>query len=357
MSGLHPSRRQFLAGLAGVGAGAILTRELPAQSGGGNARRLDLHHHFGSPRWVKRAAEIGRQGWQQFQDYSPAKVIEAMDKAEVATAFLSNTTPGIWYGTDFSVERHEAIAMARDMNEYAAKSMSDYKGRFGLFTVLPLPDIDASLKEIEYGLDTLKADGVGLMTNFGGIYIGDKRFEPILAELNRRNALVYSHPTDSPCCRNIQPNVGGGTIEWQTDTTRAIASMIQGGQNNPSAATRFPNVRFSWSHAGGTIIGLIGRFFGTVNSWQTLSKTPEPNSSLYHLRRFYYDVALSTNPITLQALKQLVGAEQIVFGSDYPFGGGIVSTVEGLQHCGFTAQELRGIDRENALKILPKYRS
>ncbi len=129
-----------------------------------------------------------------------------MDAAGVATAFLSCTEPGVWFGDDFAQERQEAIALSRDMNDYGARMTSDYKGSFGLFAVLPLPDIDASLREIEYAFDTLRADGVGLLTSYGAIWLGDPVLQPVFDELNRRNAVVYTHPTDATCCHALLPN-------------------------------------------------------------------------------------------------------------------------------------------------------
>jgi predicted TIM-barrel fold metal-dependent hydrolase len=234
--------------------------------------------------------------------------------------------------------------------------MADYKGRFGLFAVLPLPDIDASLKEIEYAFDTLNADGVGLLTSYGNIWLGDDRLRPVFDELNRRNAVVYSHPTDASCCHALLPNTSPGTIEWQTDTARAIFNVINDSGGTTSMATRYPNIRFVWSHAGGTLIGLMNRFVGSANlTPQALARTPAPNSRLHHLRRFYYDTAQSTNPLQMTALKGLVGAGRIVFGADYPYST-IVNHVEELKTVGFSAEELRGIDRDNAVRILPKYR-
>ena len=224
------NRREFITGLGLAGAAAFLPdRVLRGQTAAvtsGNPRRLDMHHHFGSPRWIRRATEIKRQGWEPFQDYSPAKAVEAMDKAGIATAFVSCTEPGIWFGDDFRIERHAAIELARDMNEYGARMMSDYKGRFGLFAVLPLPDVEASLKEIEYAFDTLHSDGVGLLTSYGDIWLGDARLQPVFDELNRRNAVVYTHPTDATCCHSLA-KANPLTLEWFTDTARSILSLIQ----------------------------------------------------------------------------------------------------------------------------------
>jgi 6-methylsalicylate decarboxylase len=363
------NRRHFLAGLAALGAAAFspdailrARGQTPATGGG----RLDLHHHFGSPRWTKRHAEAKRQGWETFQDYSPTKAIEAMDRAGIQTAFLSMTTPGIWFGDDFAAERQEAIALARDVNDYGARMARDYTGRFGLFAVLPLPDIDASLKEIEYAFDTLKADGVGLLTSYGDVWLGDRRLQPVFDELNRRRAIVYTHPTDASCCHGLA-NANPSVVEWFTDTARSILSLIQEppgaagrgrGTAAPSMATRYANTTFIWSHGGGALVGTT-RVVGTVGA-EALSGTPAPDSRLHHIRRFYYDTAGAANPIVMPALKRLLGGtSHIVYGTDYPFGGqdGPRNIVTGMTTVGFTADELRGVDRENALGLLPRYRS
>jgi 6-methylsalicylate decarboxylase len=290
-----------------------------------------------------------------------------MDRAGVATAVVSCTERGVWFGDDFEQERPQAIRLAREVNEFGAKMMSDYKGRFGLFAVLPLPDIDASLREIEYAFDTLKADGVGLLTNYSNHWLGDKAFQPVFDELNRRNAVVYSHPTDGPCCHHIMPDGGTrvvhdaaeGAVDWFTDTTRSIYSLINDGTPDApktSMATRYANIRFIWSHAGGSLLGFAGRFLGSPPDHPVdFAAAPRPNSRLYHLRRFYYDTANSANPVEMHALKEFVGISQIVFGSDFPYWT-LENMTGGLQKCGFSPAELRAINRENALRILPKFK-
>lgn len=356
-------RRRLLTCLGGAGAATVLPGlKAGAQAATApNPRRLDLHHHYGSPRWIKRVAEVKRQGWDTFQGYSPAKAIEGMDRAGIETAFVSCTEPGIWYGDDFRIERDEAISMARDMNDYGARMMTDYKGRFGLFAVLPLPDIDASLKEIAYALDVLKADGFGLLTSYGDMWLGDKRLEPVMDELNRRSAVVYVHPTDAACCHNLG-GMNVSTLEWFTDTARSINSLVSRRAGSPAdmpdelarPASRYPNIKFIWSHGGGTLIGST-RITGNVTEAQ-LAGTPAPHTPLAHVRRYYYDTAALSNSIIMQALKKLLGGtSHIVFGTDYPYGN-IASFAQVLPTVGFTEAELRGVDRENALAILPKYR-
>jgi predicted TIM-barrel fold metal-dependent hydrolase len=340
------SRRTILA----WGAGACLR----AQASG--PRIIDCHHHFVSPAFLK--ALTAKQGHKTpgftsyfplglWQNYSPARDIELMDKQGVATAMLSVTSPGVYFG-----DRDEARSLAREMNEYGAKMAADNKGRFGLFALLPLPLIDESLREIEYAFDTLKADGVGILTSYGNHWLGDAMFQPVLDELNRRKAVVYTHPIDAPCCQDLWPDINPTTLEFPTDTARTILSLL-----TSNAATRHADVRFIFSHGGGTMPAVIGRLgiggADTLNG--VLSRPADPNSRLYQLRRFYYDTAMSTNVVQMQALKTIAGVSQIVFGTDYPFGGDAAKHRQGLESCGLSADELAGIERGNAAKFLPKY--
>ena len=350
-------RRDFLAA-AGVAGAAIAGAPL-LRGQGANPRVIDCHHHFTAPGYIKAlGAKQGqyRQGFTPYfnlgvlTSYSPAKDIELMDQEGVAACMLSCTTPGIWFG-----DPAESAALAREMNEFGAKMVSDYKGRFGLFALVPLPTIDASLKEIEYALDTLKADGVGLMTSYGDRWLGDPTLRPVFDELNRRKAVVYTHPIDAPCCSGMMPGVNPTTIEYNTDTARTIFSLISGTPQD-AAATRYPDIKFIFSHAGGTMTSLIERFGvgapDTIND--NLAGTAAPNSRLYHLRRFYYDTAQSVNVVQMRGLKIVAGASQIVFGTDYPFVTA-ARTLSGLVKCGFSASELQGIYRGTAAKLLPKY--
>src|SRR5580700_9740214 len=235
-----PRRRDFLTGLAALGAGALL----PAGSSAQSARVIDCHHHFVSQAFLKAlTTKQGHktEGFTSFfplglwKDYSPAKDIESMDRDGVATALISCTAPGVWFGNP-----DEARVLARELNEYGAKMVSDYKGRYGLLAVLPIPRVDESLKEIEYAFDTLKADGVGILTSYGNHWLGDPAFQPIFDELNRRKAVVYTHPIDAPCCQDISlAGVTPTTLEFPTDTTRAILSLIASAPNATSQATRY----------------------------------------------------------------------------------------------------------------------
>ncbi len=342
-------RREFLSAVAAIGANALLPGMQaigPSQSLT-RALRIDVHHHFASPSWISMVNTKQTQGYQTWQNYSPAKSIEDMDRGGVAASLISITTPGIWFGN-----MEETRRLARQENEYGARVVSEHKNRFGLLAVLPLPDVEASLREIEYAFDTLKAKGVGLLSNWGDKWLGDAAFQPVLDELNRRKAIVYTHGAAPSCCGgNFIPNVPEITVEYNTDVSRAIVSLISSG-----VANRTPEIRYIMSHGGGTITALAGRFLGSEASADNLAKPAGINSRLYHLRRFYYDTAVSTNPINMQALKMLVGANRIVFGTDYPFGNS-ANTAAALQQIGLPTVELRDIDGNNVLKILPGFGS
>jgi 6-methylsalicylate decarboxylase len=165
------SRRRFLGAMAAASAASLLPRTLLSQPA---ARRIDVHQHFVSPSYysmltARNSPAAPVPGFAAWKDYSPARVIEQLDQLGIATAMMSMTAPGVWFG-----DVQEARKLAREMNEYAAARMvGDHKGRFGLFAVLPLPDVEGSLREIEYALDTLKADGIGVLTSYGNAWLGD----------------------------------------------------------------------------------------------------------------------------------------------------------------------------------------
>jgi predicted TIM-barrel fold metal-dependent hydrolase len=266
-----------------------------------------------------------------------------MDKAGVATSITSVTTPGLSFA-DVPLGRR----LARECNDYAAKLRADYPGRFGIFVMLPLTDVDGSLAEIAYGLDTIKADGVSLFTSYGNKWLGDPAFAPVLDELNRRGAVVYTHPRTADCCVNLLPNIPDPVIEYGTDTTRTIASLVFSG-----AARKYRNIKFIFSHAGGTLPFLLERFTRLPLIEKSLQPMV-PDGVLPELQRFYYDTAQAAHPPALAALLKMVSVSQVVFGTDYPFRTSI-DHVKGLAAYGFSEKDLLAIERENAIRLLPHY--
>src|SRR5262245_50041013 len=198
------TRRRFLLGALGSTL-AIAARHptaAMAQRGAarGASRRVDFHHHFIPPRHLE--AIVAQRESGRTPAWSPEMSIGEMDKNGIATSIVSLVQPGVWIG---GIENSRRLA--RECNEYGARMMSDHRGRFGLFAAIPLPDVQGSLREIEYAIDTLKADGIGLMTSFEDKYLGDPAFAPVYEELNRRQAIVYVHPTQPKCCTGLVPGV------------------------------------------------------------------------------------------------------------------------------------------------------
>ena len=323
-----------------------------------NTRGIDVHHHYAPPGWIKVLAEQDALNVEPWMGWTPAKAIEAMDRAGVQTSYSSITVPGIYFAEGFGNQqappgakfRNNVPALAREANEFGARMKSDYPGRFGIWASLPLPDVDASLKEIAYAFDTLKLDGFGSITSVGTRYLGDKSFTPVFEELNRRSAIVYTHPGAGPCCLYALPGVGPTTLEYSHDTARAIVSWV-----NSGSAERFPNIKWIFSHGGGSIWsaryigGEIGR-----DPKAYASRAQQPRL-LSYLRRFYYDTAATSNFLQMTNLKTLVGLNQVVLGADHPYGDPVdyILDLRDLQASGvITLQDRQNIERNNVVRLL-----
>ena len=342
------TRRGVLGGGVSAAAGLALsgfaaTRVEAQASASSKIPIVDVHHHLAPPSYI---ADLKKRniGERPVLEWTPEKSLADMDAAGVATAILSITDPGVWFGDDAA-----AVPLARACNEYNAKLAGDSGGRFGSFASLPLPDIDGSLREIEYALDTLKVDGIGLLTSYGDKWLGDKSFAPVMDELNRRKAVVYTHPITPSCCRNLIAEVPPSAVEFGTDTTRTIASLLFTG-----TASRCPDIKFIFSHAGGTMPFLIERFVRLpITRKEAAAKTPEGVMTL--LRKFYYDTAQTPNAAAMAALTKVVPISQILFGTDFPFRTS-ADHVNGLKQI-FGDADLRRIESDNPRALLPRLKA
>ena len=343
MDGLD--RRSFLtSAIAALGLSATArggrvaaSTQAPARA---KSQRIDIHHHFAPPAWI---AEVkGRPLLQPANtSWTPEKSIEDLDRAGSAAAVISITNPGLWFGDNQATNR-----VARACNEYGAKLVQRYPKRFGLFAALPLPDIDATLKEIAHAYDVLKVDGVGLFTSYGDTWLGNAAFRPAMEELNRRKAVVHVHPTAANCCRNLAYGAAPGSLEYGTDTTRAIIGVTFSGDT-----TRYPDIQFIWSHAGGSAPFLAGRIDGASGT----AKDRMPAGFMAEAKKFYYDTAGAANRGALASLLELVSSSQILFGTDFPPGGTNLDLAKAVAGLGFfKPDDLRAIERENAVRLLPR---
>src|SRR5262245_49762921 len=293
-------RRRFIGGLAALGAGALLPG---CQSTGSAAaaERIDVHHHIAFPTYLAqlKARMRGHAPW------SVQKSLEDMDKSGIRTSVTSLINPGVWLG-----EADAALArkFSREANDYAARLRTDHPGRFGMFASIPLPDIEASLREIEYAYDTLRTDGIYLIVSYDGKYLGDAAFWPVLEELNRRKAVVYTHPLTPACCGNIPSSVPISTIEYAVDTTRTMASLMFNG-----AAARYPDIRWIFSHSGGVTPFLLSRFTREEKDMKD-RQAKLPNGVMHELRKFYYDTAQGNHAGALDGLLKIAPVSQVLYG-------------------------------------------
>jgi 6-methylsalicylate decarboxylase len=334
------SRRNFLSGGgAAMGLAATAIGNTPSSAQAPAKRRIDVHHHIVPP---AQATALAAGRGTNAPKWSVSMSLDDMDKAGVAASITSVVNPGVWFGKVDEAARK----LARECNEYAARLEQDHPGRFKTFAVIPLPDTEGSLREIEYALDVLKAEGIALYTVYSAKYLGDPAFLPVFEELNRRKAVVYTHPTVPDCCNNLVKGVPVSTLEYNHDTTRTVASLVFGEANT---ALKCPDVRFIWSHSGGTIPFLTSRFEELTRR----QKDKFPNGAAPVLRRFFYEVAQGNTGAMLDGLMRMVPISQVLFGSDYPYREG-KEAVDGLAAYTFSEADRRAIDYENAIRMMPR---
>ena len=339
------SRRDFLAssvaslalGASIAGVAAVPSTAIAAPAAG---KRIDVHQHM-APTFHRDTLGSRRGG--SWPKWSPETSLEDMDRSGIALAFLSSVNPGAWTGN-----AEESRVLARKLNEFSATLVLNHPARFGHFATISPPDVEGSLKEIEYGLGALKADGIALMTSYAGKYLGDESFAPVYEELNRRKALVYVHPVTPQCCAGLVPGIPPSSIEYATDSTRTIAHLVFSG-----TAMKFPDIRWIFSHSGGTLPFLTGRF---VRLAEERKPAHLPNGPLPEFRKFYYELAQGNTPGQIAALLKMVPLSQVLYGTDFPFRDG-AEVNAGIAAYGFSPNEVRSIEREVAVKLIPRLKS
>jgi predicted TIM-barrel fold metal-dependent hydrolase len=302
-----------------------------------NSQKIDIHHHIVPKEYLTALLSVGIKNavGEPFPQWDIENTLAFMDREGIAVAVNSISAPGIFFGDNDFTQK-----LARKCNEISAHIVNENSNRFGAFAILPLPDIEASIVELEYALDTLELDGVVLLTNFGGIYIGDAYYDDLFYELNRRKAVVFVHPSVPPSDA-LPMIIKPAVLEFVFDTTRAIVNLIHRG-----ATKRFPDISFIFPHGGGTAPFITWRItFGN-------------KKIINQLKRFYYDTAVTATPYALNSLLSLVEPTQVLYGSDYPFlPERVVNQMnEGLQNFDFEKEDLTKILQQNAINLFPRFK-
>jgi len=302
--------------------------------------RIDTHQHIVPPdyaAWLRRMGMAA--GGLPIPDWSCESALAMMDKHGVRTGILSVSTPGVHLGDDT-----EARHRARAVNEYAADVARSDPDRFGFFATLCLPDVAGSLAELDHAFDVLHADGVILLANCRGTYLGDERFAPVFDALNRRKAIVFVHPTQPPGLEPLE-RIPTFVADFLLDTTRAALRLGASG-----TLDRCPDLKVILSHAGGFVPYAAYRIAGAA------SPTRNPLDGMQQLKKFYFDIALSGSPTALPSLLAFAEPGHVLFGTDFPYAPDVaVSAFTGMYRSFAVSEALRdSIDRGAAEALFPR---
>ncbi|MET9265348.1 amidohydrolase family protein [Amycolatopsis sp. NPDC004079] len=347
-------RRAVTSAAALASAGLFSTAAARATAAPSGAYRIDLHAHFLPPEYRASLLSHGyfTIGGYPTPEWSPEAALDFMDRYGIAAQALSISDPGVSF-----LRGTEARDMARYCNTYAASLFKSHPTRFGGFAVLPMPDVAASIAELEYALTVLKLDGVVLLSSYDDVYLGDPRFEPLMAALDRHNAYVFVHPAS--VSRDSKPELPlpDFLYEFTFDTTRAATMLMYTG-----TMRRYPRIRFQLAHAGGTIPFLTYRL-GVLSKTGAADLFPPgvPRPSAFDVaelvKTFFYDTALSPAATDMRSVLATGQQSRVVFGSDWPFSQ-LTLTGSGdpqpeLDQT-FTASDRLEIERANGLRELPR---
>jgi len=301
-------------------------------------RRIDVHHHLvppGYPEWLRSQGH--REEGPPLPSWSVEEALAVMDRHDIAASLLSLSGPGVHLGDD-----EQARAQARQVNDYTAEVVAGNPDRFGFFATLTLPDVPGAVAEATRALDDLHADGVILLTNVGGRYLGDEAFAPLFAELDSRAATVFVHPTDVP--GPGAPNVPPVAVDYPFETTRAAVSLAMNG-----ALENYPNIKFILPHGGGFLPYQAYRIAPVI------ARGGDPMAALEQLRRFYFDTGLC-GPTTLPSLLGFAAADRLMYGSDWPYAPEFaIELFDSLTEAYPMAADQRDrLARQNAAALFPR---
>jgi predicted TIM-barrel fold metal-dependent hydrolase len=316
-------------------------------------RRIDVHTHAMSEDVVAVLAARGFKptgGYKISVQWTPEAALAYMDRHGIGAQVVS--MPMAFAGSDDDPEF--GTRLCRTINEGHAELIAKYPDRFGAFANLPADGPDEALAELAYALDELGLDGVVLTSNVAGHYFGDPFLEPVLAELERRQTPVFVHPVDSPCIEVLGFGRPSSIVEFPFDTARNITNGLYTG-----LFQRHPDLRLILAHCGG-VLPTLGWRIGehTVMGRGPQDADIDPAHVATVLRGLYYETALAGSRNSLLPTLEVTTADHILFGTDWPAAPEptVVHNIANLTRFdGFTPEQLRGVERDNALQLLPRF--
>ena len=304
--------------------------------------KIDVHHHM-VPEFYSAALKsrgVDAAAGAPLPHWTPDGSMAVMDATGISKAYLSISCPGVFFG-----DAVEAKELARRCNEYGSE-LKTANERFGYFATISQTIEKDAVAEAIHAIENLGADGVTLLSSVDGVYLGHPDYWPLMEELNRRKAVVFIHPNLPDSAKNIQLQMPGYLMEFVFDTTRAVSNLIASG-----TMERFPQIRFILSHAGGTVPYLAWRL--QLGDFILDKDGKFPKGTLHYIKQFYYDTALSPSPYMWGAVKELVGASHLLFGSDFPFAPDLLvhAEVNDLANLGMTDAEQQALSFGNATQL------
>jgi aminocarboxymuconate-semialdehyde decarboxylase len=326
-----------------------------------SGRKLDLHTHYYPKAFFERIREIPSEfafdhsptgqtiikyrGARFFGITPPmtdaAQRIEDMDRVGIDVEVLSLSTPNVF----FADAPHQA-AVARLVNDSYADLIARHPSRFKGFASIPMEDPEAALNELHRAIYELKLNGVILLSNIRGNSLTLPSYRPFFEEANRMKLCILLHPMLPANAEPFREYVLGPIIGFPFDTTLAVARMCYDGM-----LRELPDIRWIIGHLGGGVPYLMERM---DNGWRDFAECREKIDELpsTYLKRLYYDT-VSFSSHTLKMVRDMVGVDHMVMGSDYPHLLGsierAVSSIEGLE---IEAEEKQQIFEGTALAIL-----
>jgi predicted TIM-barrel fold metal-dependent hydrolase len=329
------------------------------------AKRIDIHHSITPDIFYKALEDAGvlNESGSPTKKWKVEGSFEMMDKLDIQTGIASISNPAL--GPIYGKKPGLVPGLARGINEYMAELHENYPRRFGGFAILPLPDVEASLKELEYALDVLKLDGLGLLDHYGPVHLGDPEFEPLFAEMQKRRTVLFIHPC-SPSAESWKARYChvNSLVEFPFCTARCTANLIFSG-----TLERYPDIQYILSHAGGVIpylayrLDQLQRKYTSLDQlfpndeikekWKSLKRTPRE-----YLARMWYDNCACTDPLVFEMVKGICGDYRFLFGSDMGFMADFIreEMVEFMDsYDKLSAEQRYNVDRGFSEKLFPRF--